>query len=364
MLESLDWDNVFNEFEYSTLHDVCNHLPTPPASHDGYPVVGIPDDGNMTVSVSTAFSSDAQQRPQPPDVVLMSKDSVYFYVHSDLLRDASDNRFHAMLPISPSEYGGRGEPSILNVPEPSPVLNLVLHAIYGISCAHYSPPFETLVDAVDSMPTYGINPRAMACPAFDTSLHTPLSYAPLFPLPLYTLAARYDLFDLAVPTSSHLLTFPLWRLTNEEVERIGAIYLKRQADRLFFLHFNRAEALKRILGPPPHPHPLTPTCDFQSQKVLGRAWGLAAAYLVWEVRPDMSINSLTSALRPLAEHLSCELCQNALADRVKDLIVQWSLVKVDSSYLVYDSRLTWLAANNLIMSCTRHNVAKPKQALL
>jgi hypothetical protein len=78
----------------------------------------------------------------------------------------------------------------------------------------------------------------------------------------------------------------------------------------------------------------------------------------------MSINSLTSALRPLAEHLSCELCQNALADRVKDLIVQWSLVKVDSSYLVYDSRLTWLAANNLIMSCTRHIVAKPKQALL
>jgi hypothetical protein len=124
-------------------------------------VVGIPDDGNMTVSVSTAFSSDAQHRPQSPDVVLLSKDSVYFYVHSDLLRDASDNRFHAMLPISPSGYGG--EPSILNVPEPSPVLNLVLHAIYGISCAHYSPPFETLVDAVDSMSTYGINPRTMAC---------------------------------------------------------------------------------------------------------------------------------------------------------------------------------------------------------
>ncbi|KAF8198785.1 hypothetical protein K438DRAFT_2115497 [Mycena galopus ATCC 62051] len=314
MLESLDWDNVFNEVEYSALHDLCNHLPTPPASHDGYPVVGIPDDGNMTVSVSATFSSDAQHRPQPPDVVLLSNDSVYFYVHSDLLRDASDNRFHAMLPISPS--GDGGEPPVLNVPEPSPVLNLVLHAIYGMSCAHYSPPFETLVDAVDSMPTYGMNPRAMACISFvlpSTPLFTLLlSYAPLFPLPLYTLAARYDLFDLAVPTSSHLLTFPLWRLTNEEVERIGAVYLKRQADRLFFLHVGRAEALKRILGPPPHPHPLTPTCDFQSQKRLSRAWGLAAAYLVWEVRPDISINSLKSALRPLAEHLSCELCQNAL----------------------------------------------------
>ncbi|KAJ7103804.1 hypothetical protein C8R44DRAFT_808182 [Mycena epipterygia] len=320
MLESLDWDNVFNEFEYPALHGLCNHLPTPPASHDGYPVVGVPDDGNMTVSVSATFSWDAQYRPQPPDVVLLSKDSVYFYVHSDLLRDVSDNRFNAMLPISPSADGG--ELPVLNIPEPSPVLNLVLHTIYGMSCAHYSPPFETLVDAVDSMPTYGMNPRAMVLPS--TPLFTLLlSYAPLFPLPLYTLAARYDLFDLAVPTSSHLLTFPLWRLTNEEVEKIGAVYLKR----LFFLHFGRAEALKRILGPPPHPHPLTPTCDFQSQKGLSRAWRLAATYLVWEVRPDMSINSLTSALRPLAEHLSCELCQNALDVRVKDLIIQWSLVK-------------------------------------
>jgi len=37
---------------------------------------------------------------------------------------------------------------------------------------------------------------------------------------------------------------------------------------------------------------------------------------------------MESALRPLAEHLTCEHCQQALRDRIKNLVVQWSVVKV------------------------------------
>jgi hypothetical protein len=37
---------------------------------------------------------------------------------------------------------------------------------------------------------------------------------------------------------------------------------------------------------------------------------------------------MESALRPLSEHLTCDLCQQALKDRIKNLIVQWSIVKV------------------------------------
>ncbi|KAJ7368247.1 hypothetical protein DFH08DRAFT_19717 [Mycena albidolilacea] len=317
-MENLDWDNVmFGDVEYTKYE----HLPTPPRSHDGSPVADGPDDENTIISISTTFFSTAQHRPQPPDVVLLSKDSVYFYVHSDLLLDASDNRFRAMLPVSHSENDNE-DPPVLNIPEPAPVLNVILHAIYGMSCAHYSHPFETLANAVDSMPIYGIIPKSTILPS--TPLFALLlSQAPLYPLQLYALAAHYDIFDLAVPTSSHLLAFPLSRLSDDMVERMGAIYLKR----LFFLHFGRAEALKRVLGPPPHPHPPTSTCDFHSQKGLGRAWALATAYLAWDVRPDMSINSLESALRPLAEHLSCDLCKNALNDRVKNLVIQWSIVK-------------------------------------
>lgn len=313
-----EWDmQQFGDYE-SMKYD---HLPTPPHSHDGSPVADTPEEGNTILSISTTFFLTAHHRPQPPDVVLLSKDSVYFYVHSDLLLDASDNGFRAMLPVSPSSEDD-DEPPILNVPELSPVLNVILHAIYDMSCAHYSPSFDTLVNAVDSMPIYGIHPNSTITPS--TPLFTLLlSHAPLFPLELYALAAHYDIFDLAVPTSSHLLAFPLSRLTDEVVERMGATYLKR----LFFLHFGRAEALKRVLGPPPHPHPPTPSCDFHSQKGLSRAWALAVAYLAWDVRPDMSTSTLESALRPLAEHLSCDQCKNALNDRVKNLIVQWSIVK-------------------------------------
>lgn len=198
------------------------------------------NDHDTLVSVSTTFFPAAQHRPAPPDVALLSKDSVFFYVHSDLLLDASDNRFRAMFPLPPAESP---DTPVLNVPEQSAVLNIILHMIYDMSSAHYSPPFETLAKAVDSMPIYGINPKSHVriSPAIfllllltlaqilpSTPLFTLLlSHAPLFPLDLYALASHYDLYELAVPTSSHLLAFPLSRLSDSVVERMGPVYLKR-----------------------------------------------------------------------------------------------------------------------------------------
>ena len=37
---------------------------------------------------------------------------------------------------------------------------------------------------------------------------------------------------------------------------------------------------------------------------------------------------MESALNPLGEHLSCDLCRQALKERIKNLVVQWSVVKV------------------------------------
>ena len=37
---------------------------------------------------------------------------------------------------------------------------------------------------------------------------------------------------------------------------------------------------------------------------------------------------MESALCPLADHLCCDICKKSLAERVKQLIVQWSVVKV------------------------------------
>ena len=92
----------------------------------------------------------------------------------------------------------------------------------------------------------------------NTHMYTLLtSYAPLCPLDLYALAPSHDLYDLGVAASSHLLLMTLATLTNEMAERIGPIYVKQ----LFLLHFGRAEALKRLLLPLPHPHAPTPRCS-------------------------------------------------------------------------------------------------------
>ncbi|KAF8165397.1 hypothetical protein B0H34DRAFT_689047 [Crassisporium funariophilum] len=327
-----DWDSVLQfvadplDMEYT--EKVGGHpdrittlqVPTPPQSHDGSPVVDDAAEGNTMVSVSTTFFPGAQHLAIPPDTILLSSDSVFFYVHSHLLLAASENNFRGLLPASPPS--SKDQDPVIPVPDNSTVLNIVLHTVYDMSCAHYSPSFASLVTAVNRLPVYGIRPKTRIAPS--TPLYSILlSHAPLYPLELYAVAASYDLYDLAVSTSSHLLSFPLATLTDEMAEHIGPVYLKR----LFFLHFGRSDALKRVLLPPPHPHAPTPFCDFTEQKKLTRAWALASAYLAWDARPDLSTSTMESALRPLAEHLTCDQCQQALRDRIKNLIVQWSVVK-------------------------------------
>lgn len=320
--DPLDLDFSDKVVEASVLQATNIQVPTPPQSHDGTPVVDDPaePEGSTLVSVSTTFHPGAQLHELSPDTILLASDGVFFYVHSSVLLASSNNHFNNLFPLDPGLSKDRDP--MLTVPEHSTVLNVILHIIYDMSCAHYSPIFPTFVTTMNHLPTYGIPPKQVIIPSTPI-YNLLLSYAPLFPLELYALAASYDLYDLAVATSSHLLSFPLATLTDEMAERIGPVYLKR----LFFLHFGRSDALKRVLLPPPHPHVPTPWCDFNEQKKLTRAWALASAYLAWDARPDLSTSAMESALRPLAEHLTCEQCQQALRDRIKNLVVQWSVVK-------------------------------------
>jgi len=333
-MENTDWDFVLQFVSEPVEQDhpdkqgserplaVPTQVPTPPESFTDSPVDNdTPTDENTLVSVSTTFFPGAQNHHLPPDIVLLSSDSVFFYVHSHVLLGASDNGFNSLLPAFTKPRSGQMGPVIL-VPESSAVLNIVLHTVYDMSCSHYSPSFESLAAAVQTLQTHGISLNRHIAPS--TPLHALLlSHAPLRPLELYALAASYDLYDLAVPTSSHLLSFSLASLTDEMADQIGPRYLKR----LFFLHFGRSDALKRLLLPPPHPHAPTSSCDFAEQKKLTRAWALASAYLAWDARPDLSTSTMESALGPLGEQLSCDLCRKALQDRLKNLIVQWSVVK-------------------------------------
>ena len=248
-----------------------------------------------------------------------------------------------MLPVAAhgnGDYIGLGP--ILPVPERSSVFNVMLHAIYDMSCIRYSPSFDTLVEAVSALITYGIAPKNVI--TSTTSLyHVLLTHAASRPLDLFALASQHDLNDLAVATSTHLLSFSLSTISDEMAQRIGPIYLKR----LFFMHLGRAEVLRSILLPPPYPHTPTPECSYSQQITLTRAWTLASAYLAWDARAgasedvigrvfdtqrinwlDLSTDAIEAALVPLGDHLLCEQCRTGLTERIKMLIMRWSRIKV------------------------------------
>ena len=216
------------------------------------------------------------------DVVLLSNDSIWFYVGKARILDSSGNSFNGLFSAVPESFD---DPfgHIIAVPESSVVLNIVLHAIYDLSCTKYNPPFDAIAEAISALKTYGV-PLHTRLSAGSSLFSLLMSYAPVVPLDLYTLAASYDLHDLAAFTSQYLHSLSLASLSDGEAERMGAVYVKR----LFFLHYGRINALKRILLAPPVPHTPIAQCNFVDQKKLTRAWALASASLAWDVTPGKS----------------------------------------------------------------------------
>ena len=274
------------------------------------------------ISVSTTFYPGANTDSFPTDLIILSSDAVFFYVHSRRLVSASENAFNMNLPQAIEKIDGNPEP-ILNLPDSASVMNIVLHTVYGMSCSHYSPTFSDVAMAIAALKVYGLPLNRFLSPASPLSA-TLSSFSTVCPLDLYTLAAAHDLHDLAVTASPHLLSLALPTVTDEIALMMGPVYLKK----LFFLHFGRTDALKRLLLPPPSPHSPTADCDFVEQKKVTRAWALASAYLTWDARPDMPTGTIEGALQPLSEHLACEQCRTALRGRIQELVDQWAAVKV------------------------------------
>ncbi|KAI9062531.1 hypothetical protein FKP32DRAFT_1593176 [Trametes sanguinea] len=305
---------------------------TPPASEksvtfESQDLVGDYPPENTVLSVSTTFHPAAGLLPIPADLIFLSSDGVFFYVHLTQILSKSTNRFKDLVPPQACADTGKDVMSgdlgpVITLPEAATVLNVILHSVYELSCAHYRPDLDTLVAAVDAMAVYGLPPKRHV--ASSTPLYSLiLAQAPLRPMAVYALAASHDIYDLAVAVSSYLISFPFDAVTDDMASRMGPVYLKR----LFFLHVGRLEALKRLIETPPHFHPATEKCDFEEQKKLARSWTLAAAYLVWEAKPGLTASAMESALLPLSDSLSCALCKKGLAERVKQLVVQWSAVK-------------------------------------
>ncbi|KZV76090.1 hypothetical protein PENSPDRAFT_646633 [Peniophora sp. CONT] len=248
-----------------------------------------------------------------PDFNLITNDGVHFAVTASMLRSSSHNDFAGLLASSSSTA---------TTSLSSPVLNLVLHGVYGLSPTIYAPSVDDLAAAVDALEPYGLSKKALL--ARDASLfQAVLMRAPSEPLACYSLAAHAELEDLAILISPYTLSLDLSALTNADADRIGPRYLRR----LFFLHLGRVDALKRVLFSPPGLHPTTQDCSAEDQRPLGRAWALEVAGMSWDLSPNMSVISLETRARAVGSNVECIECLDCLEHRIRKLLVDWSLVK-------------------------------------
>ncbi|KAK0186701.1 hypothetical protein F5146DRAFT_140257 [Armillaria mellea] len=261
-------------------------------------------------AISTKFNSDFEHNGKPPDIQLVSSDLVLFLVHHHMLADASTNRFNALLDsLRP----------VATIPETSDFLNIILHAIYGLPCSQFQPNIDTLMTAVCLFPKYGLQPKRYIHPS--SPLFNDIRYQmPLSPLMTYVVSSYYELEELAVITSGHLLSLDISTMSEETVEFINPVYLKR----LFDLQQRRADTLKRLFAVPPNPHPATPRCDFIAQKSLTRAWSLYTTRLLWDARVDLTAGAIERTYRTLDDHVACFDCKCALRERVKGIVIEWS----------------------------------------
>ncbi|KAI0645460.1 hypothetical protein C8Q79DRAFT_1104060 [Trametes meyenii] len=298
-------------------------------------------------TISAAFQPSLRIDDRLPDLIIVSANNVYFYVHRHRIANASANDFGGLLLFSPGAQARGFNLPTLRLPESGDTLNVVLHTLYGLSCLHFHPTLETVDAALTALTKYGTSVQALAAP-YQPLNALILSHAPYRPIETYALVGHYQLDELAVAISGHLLSFDLSTVTDALATRMGPVYLKR----LFLLHQVRIHALKEIILRPPGGHAQAPGCSDAEQAKLTRAWALATAQLVWDATPSkaypdfepfcwpqaensrtaslsivgISPNSLRALLEPIADTLACEACKNMLRQRVQEVVYSWSQV--------------------------------------
>ena len=175
------------------------------------------------------------------------------------------------------------------VPESSPVLNLVLHCVYDLSCTRFSSTVEDVSNCVATIVKYGL-PLATYSSRGGSLYNLVLSKAPTAGIQMYALAAEHGLEQLAIGVSPFLLSLDLATLTDDLAGRMGAVHLRK----LFFLHLGRSAALKRLLSPPLNYHTPDDACGVREHDALMNAWSLAIAPLAWNARPG-TLHSCSTA---------------------------------------------------------------------
>ncbi|KAK7451801.1 hypothetical protein VKT23_012479 [Stygiomarasmius scandens] len=286
-----------------------------------------------------------------PDIILISSDSVVFYVNQYYLlaprastagpsnasssakgkgkekpvptptwSTQSTNSFSSLLPITTPNKTQR----VLPLPISSPLLNVFLHILYSADPSAYLPSLPLLTEAVDLLPKYGYAAKEVLIEGHPVYTLLLTRYSPIYPLEIYSTAAHHTIHPLAQASSSHLLSLDLSTLTDVDADRMGSVYLAK----LFHLHRKRREDLCRELMPPPGMHNPTRDCGFNEQRRgMGRAWTVGAAWVSWCAKADTPPNTIRSIFKSITNHITCEECLKGRDERLGRVVVGWSMAK-------------------------------------
>jgi len=287
---------------------------TPPASQSSFSDNGSEYGGEIPqISLSTTFYP---RDDDPCDVIIVTCDSIFFAVQKAILLAKSNNSFGGFLV--------KEDCLSFVVEEDAAVFNLILFAFYEYDPTKYKPSLSQLAGMLTGLPKYGLPlPGTVDIPGgfiYNAILNTALAS----PLEAYALVCSHNLEQLAVQISHHLLSTPLHQLTDDLCIQMGPKYLRR----LIFLHMGRTERLKLLVKEPPVGHEPTRDCDEIDQKrMLLANWREAASTLCWSIGPDTPISLLRDRLSNVANKLACSDCKVSAKERLRKLIVDWTLVK-------------------------------------
>ena len=200
---------------------------------------------------------------------------------------ASANRFEGRLP---EQINGKersvltvdGGVPVLALPEESTVVDILLHAIYGVRFDQPLTGFATVAAAVEAMKKYCISLHKYLAP--QTPFHSLfLDSAPQCPLEAYTIAAENEIEPLAIAVSSYTLPYGAVDMPDELVVRMGPLYLMR----IWGLHETRFEAMRESVKTPPCAHPPSRSCTPAERTGLAEAWKIAGSRLIWNFKPGV-----------------------------------------------------------------------------
>ncbi|KAK1221532.1 hypothetical protein PQX77_015651 [Marasmius sp. AFHP31] len=164
-------------------------------------------EGGTYISISPTFGPTSLGSLRPSaDTILLSSDSVVFYVDEATLLRVSSNSFKGLLPLMTEDKSQR----ILSMRDiTSSELHNMPQAIYNVSGTTPAVvDIQFLLAAVDRFLEYGISAGTFITPTSHLYQNL-LACVPLHPLEIYALAAQHDIKSLATTASMHTLALKL-----------------------------------------------------------------------------------------------------------------------------------------------------------